>query len=88
MKNWNAKEQKRYDDLYRNKKHYGVSDFDEYTDVFPEVNNRKLKVLDLACGAAHLSKEYDDYTGIDISRVIISNNRKTKLGQYHIASRS
>ena len=86
MRNWSKQEKERYNDIYNAKSHYGVSDFDNYAEMFPEVDNRELDVIDIGCGAAHLSEEYDKYYGVDISEVIIEKNRATKPGTYAVGS--
>jgi SAM-dependent methyltransferase len=86
MKNWAQKEQQRYNDIYKNKKHYGVSDFEDYAKFFPEIKSKNWAVLDLACGAAHLSKEYSNYTGIDISTNAVKRNRENLSGLYYVGN--
>lgn len=80
MKNWRQKEQKRYNDMYKGKAHYGASDFEKYSVIFPEIKGSNKNVIDLACGAAHLSKHYSNYTGVDISSEIIKRNRNVIKG--------
>lgn len=86
MKNWRQQEQKRYNKVYGDKPNYGKSRFQDYDRLFPETVNKSLTVMDLACGAAHLSEKYTDYTGVDISTEVIKRNRKECNGQYYVAN--
>ena len=86
MKNWAQQEQRRYNKIYGNKPSYGKSRFQDYDRLFPETVNSSLTVMDLACGAAHLSEKYIDYTGVDISTEVIKRNRKECRGQYYVAN--
>lgn len=83
---WTEIEKKRYNKVYEESKNYGVSDFDNYIDLFPELTDQDNRVLDLGCGKAHLSKQFDHYVGVDISENVIAHNKKRKDGQYMVGS--
>jgi 2-polyprenyl-3-methyl-5-hydroxy-6-metoxy-1,4-benzoquinol methylase len=86
MKAWDKQEKIRYNEIYRAKKHYGVSEFDDYAKLFPEIDDREKTVIDIGCGAAHLSSQYDRYYGIDISEEIIARNQAERPGTYAVGS--
>lgn len=86
MRNWRAQEQRRYNDLYEKKKHYGRSHFKDYAKLFPELINPRLRTLDLGCGAGELSNKYMEYTGVDISSEIIKRNRKLLRGSFYLGT--
>lgn len=83
---WTEIEKERYNRVYKDSKNYGVSDFDKYTDLFPELKDPKKKVLDLGCGKGHLSDKFSFYVGVDISENVIEHNKKHKAGQYMVGS--
>lgn len=85
MRNWSKEDAKRYDEKYKLTK-YTHSLLDDFFEKYPQFNDRKLKVLDLACGVGYLSQFYDDYTGVDFSLEVIERNKKTLNGLYYHAS--
>lgn len=47
-----------------------------------EKRDANLKVLDIGCGRGILSPIYKDYTGIDVSKVVIQENEKKLKGRF------
>lgn len=87
MRHWRQKEQKRYNDIYKNRKDYGVSEFGSYSKIFPDIGRSKLSVIDLGCGAALMAKYYPSYTGVDIStEAIKANKERFKHGKFYVGS--
>lgn len=79
---WEEIEQARYNAVYL--KGYGAAqpmDIVTFCKIEPTA-----RLLDLGCGGATLADVFENYTGIDVSDVIIEQNRRTKKGAFECSS--
>jgi len=79
MKTWAKAEDTKYSDLYKNG--YPIGAPMRLVNLFDV--NQNSKCIDLGCGRASLSKYFSNYTGIDVSEYIISNNLNNRQGLFY-----
>jgi len=78
MKSWSQEEDEKYSWLYENG--YPIGNPMRIVNRYKLLNNQIC--IDLGCGRASLSKHFEFYTGVDISKYIIEHNKKTRSGHY------
>ena len=82
MKNWAQEEDSKYSWLYENG--YPIGNPMRIVNKYNLLNNKIC--IDLGCGRASLSKHFQSYTGVDVSKYVIEHNKKTRSGHYVHAS--